>query len=183
MEIVKMTDAQNCVFELKKSIECGLHKVIYMVIDSKFVGVHKKAQASEECCDNLGYIICEEYCNGGTAVLNKGDFAFAHFGKVENGWAFKFAAYFVDWLRARGLNAEFVDNDVLVDGRKVCGLAITRYGRIDYTGGFIGINTNLEHIKAICRKPMAKVPIGLSEYGITTEDVEEMFLNFCAVIS
>lgn len=60
-------------------------------------------------------------------------------------------------------------------------MAITRYGRIDYTAGFIGINTNLEHIKAICRKPMQKVPKGLSEYGITTEEVEEMFLNFCEV--
>lgn len=31
----------------------------------------------------------------------------------------------------------------------------------------------------ICRKPMVKVPKGLSEYGITTEEVEEMFLEFC----
>lgn len=34
-------------------------------------------------------------------------------------------------------------------------------------------------IKAICRKPMRKVPKGLSEYGITTEEVEQMFLAFC----
>ena len=45
--------------------------------------------------------------------------------------------------------------------------------------GFIGINTNLDHIKAICRKPMKKVPKGLSEYGITTEEVEQWFLDFC----
>ena len=28
-------------------------------------------------------------------------------------------------------------------------------------------------------EPMNKVPKGLSEYGITTEEVEAMFLAFC----
>ena len=53
------------------------------------------------------------------------------------------------------------------------------YGIIDYTGGIISMNVNLDHIKAICRKPMKKVPKGLSDYGITSEEVEEMFLDFC----
>lgn len=34
-------------------------------------------------------------------------------------------------------------------------------------------------IKANCKKPMVKVPKGLSEFGITTEEVEQMFLAFC----
>ena len=42
-----------------------------------------------------------------------------------------------------------------------------------------GINTKLEDIKKICTKPMVKVPKGLSEYGITTEEVKEWFLDFC----
>jgi hypothetical protein len=61
----------------------------------------------------------------------------------------------------------------------VCGICITRYGNLDFTGVAIGINTNLDHIKAICKKPMVKVPKGLSDYGITTEEVEQMFLDFC----
>lgn len=48
-----------------------------------------------------------------------------------------------------------------------------------YTAGFISMNVNLDHIKAICKKPMEKVPKGLSEYGITTEEVEKMFVAFC----
>ena len=43
----------------------------------------------------------------------------------------------------------------------------------------ISMNVNLDHIKAICKKPMEKVPKGLSEYGITTEEVEKMFVAFC----
>lgn len=115
----------------------------------------------------------------GTIIGNEGDIAFAHFGEIDNGWMKRFVAYFVEWLNNKGLNAVYEDNDILVDGYKVCGVCITRYGRIDYTAGFIGINTNLDHIKAICRKPMKKVPKGLSEYGITTAEVEEMFLKFC----
>lgn len=41
------------------------------------------------------------------------------------------------------------------------------------------MNVDLEDIKKICKKPMKKVPKGLSEYGITTEEVEQMFLEFC----
>jgi lipoate-protein ligase A len=85
----------------------------------------------------------------------------------------------VSWLKSKGLNASFVSNDIVVDGYKVCGMCITRYGSIDYTAGFIGINTKLEDIKAICRKPMTKVPKGLSEYGIATEEIEQMFIDFC----
>lgn len=183
MNIIKITGVQDALAELKKGIECGLHGIIYMVSDSQYVAVHKHTQVNDECCTTLGYTICEEYCNGGVIVLNKGDFMFAHFGKIDSGWASKFADYFTRWLEVKGLAAEYVGNDILIDGCKVCGLGITRYGRIDYTCGFIGINTNLEHIKAICRKTMEKVPMGLSEYGITTEDVEEMFLNFCAATS
>lgn len=40
-------------------------------------------------------------------------------------------------------------------------------------------DTNLDHIKQICKKPMKKVPKGLSEYGITTAEIEQMFLDFC----
>lgn len=29
------------------------------------------------------------------------------------------------------------------------------------------------------KKPMKKIPKGLSDYGITTEEVEKMFLAFC----
>lgn len=38
---------------------------------------------------------------------------------------------------------------------------------------------HLGNIKQICTKPMNKVPKGLSEYRITTEEVEQMFLAFC----
>ena len=178
MEIIKPTQ-NEWMPEVIRHIKGGIHKIGYVVIERPVAIVHRKTQVDEDVCNALGYDIVESYNNAGTIVSNAGDVLIGHFAQPENGWYDRFIAYFVDWLKAKGLNAEFASNDILVDGYKVCGMCITRYGRIDYTGGIISVNTNLDHIKAICKKPMVKVPKGLSEYGITSEEVEEMFLAFC----
>ena len=178
MEIIKPTQA-DWLKEVEKHIMGGIHKIGYVVIERPVAIVHRKTQVDEEVCRELGYDIAESFNNGGTILASPGDIIFSHLDAPENGWLDSFAAYFAEWLKAKGLNAEKVDNDICIDGYKVCGLCITRYGRIDFSSAYIGINTNLDHIKAICRKPMEKVPKGLSEYGITTEEIEEMFLAFC----
>lgn len=171
----------DTVSEIKENIECGIHTSFHVLVETPVAFVHKERQVDKEVCAAMGYEVCEAYYNGGTILGNKGDIAFAHFGKPDNGWHGRFVSHFVGWLKSKGLNAEYLDNDILVDGYKVCGMCVTRYGRIDYTAGFIGVNTNLEHIKQICRKPMKKVPKGLSEYGITTEEVEQMILDLYEV--
>ena len=178
MEIKKVTQTE-WLGEATKYITHGLHKIAYVVVDSPVAIVHRKTQVDEEVCKALGYDIVESYNNAGTIVSNAGDVLIGHFAQPENGWYDRFIAYFLDWLKSKDLNAEFVSNDIVVDGYKVCGMCITRYGRIDYTGGIISMNTHLDHIKAICKKPMQKVPKGLSDYGITTEEVVKMFLDFC----
>lgn len=169
----------NTVSEIKKNIEGGYHTGFHVLVENPVAFVHRERQVDKDICTAMGYEVYEAYYNGGTILGNKGDIAFAHFGEIENGWMMRFVAYFLDWLKGKGLNATYESNDILADGYKVCGMCVTRYGRIDYTAGFIGMNTNLDHIKAICRKPMKKVPKGLSEYGITTAEVEQMFLDFC----
>ena len=179
MEALKVTQT-DWLGEATKYIHGGLHRIAYVIVDSPVAIVHRKTQVDEALCEEMGYEIVESYNNAGTIVSNKGDILVGHFAQPENGWYDRFITYFIDWLKGKGLNAEYVSNDIVVDGYKVCGMCITRYGRIDYTGGIISMNVNLDHIKAICRKPMKKVPKGLSEYGITTEEVEQMFLDFCA---
>lgn len=178
MELLKVTQTE-WLGEATKYIKGGLHRLAYVVVERPVAIVHRKTQVDEDVCNALGYEIVESYNNAGTIVSNAGDILVGHFYESENGWYDRFIVQFIDWLRSKGLNAEFVSNDIVVDGCKVCGMCITRYGRIDYTGGIISINTNLEHIKAICKKPMKKVPKGLSEWGITTEEVENWFIDFC----
>lgn len=178
MEIRKVTQTE-WLGEATSYIQGGLHRIAYVVVDHPVCIVHRKTQVDEALCEEMGYEIVESYNNAGTIISNAGDVLIGHFYHPDNGWYDRFIAYFIDWLRNKGLNAEYLDNDILVDGYKVCGMCITRYGRIDYTGGIISMNAQMDHIKAICRKPMKKVPKGLSEYGITTEEVEQMFLEFC----
>lgn len=178
MEVWKVKQ-RDFVGEAKKHIADGTHRIFLTVVDAPVTLVHKKSQVDEETCKSLGYDIYEGLYNGGTLVANEGDLVFAHFYDIKNGWRDRFANYFAAWLCAKGLKAECVGNDVLVDEHKVCGTCITRYGRIDYTTIFISMNPNLDHIKAISKKPMVKVPKGLSDCGITTEEVEAMFLDFC----
>lgn len=178
MKATKVTQ-KEWLGEATKYIQCGLHRIAYVVVDSPVAIVHRKTQVDEDTCKALGYDIVESYNNAGTIVSNEGDVLIGHFAEPDNKWYDRFIAYFLEWLKAKGLNAEFVSNDIVVDGYKVCGMCITRYGRIDYTGGIISVNVNLDHIKAICKKPMKKVPKGLADYGITTAEVEQMFLDFC----
>lgn len=178
MEIKKVKQTE-WIAEATRYIQCGLHRIAYVVVDSPVVIVYRKSQVDEDACNELGYEIVESYNNAGTIVSNHGDVLIGHFAEPDNGWYDRFISYFIDWLKEKGLNAEFVSNDIVVDGYKVCGMCVTRYGSIDYTGGIISMNVNLDHIKKICKKPMNKVPKGLSEYGITTEEVEKMFLEFC----
>ena len=178
MEIIK-PNQNEWMPEVVRHIQGGIRKIGYVVIERPVAIVHRATQVDADTCEEYGYEIVESFNNGGTILANQGDIIASHLAEPENGWLNRFAACFVDWLKAKGLNAEFTNNDILVDGYKVCGTCITRYGRIDFSSVYIGINTNLDHIKAICKKPMVKVPKGLSEYGITTEEVEQMFLDFC----
>ena len=178
MEVIKLKNSE-WLEKVSSYIAGGVHCVAYGIQDSRVVLTHRKTQVDETVCDELGYTVYEAFNNGGTILTEPGDVELGHWYKPENGWRDRFVVYFVNWLKSKGLNAVYEDNDVLVDNFKICGTCVTRYGRIDYTGIHIGINTNLEHIKAICKKPMKKVPKGLSEYGITTDEVEKMFLDFC----
>lgn len=171
--------SQNWVKEVDDYIKSGTHGILWSIQDRPVVLIYRKGQVDESVCDEMGYNIYELFYNGGTIISNGGDVGMAHFGEVNNDWCKRFAEHFTKWLKNKGLNAEITKNDILVDGYKVVAMCVTRYGRIDYTCIHIGINTDIEAIKRICKKPMVKVPKGLSEYGITTEEVKEMFLDFC----
>jgi lipoate-protein ligase A len=126
----------------------------------------------------LGYQILHTGHTGGVVVVNPGDISIIHFGPIGNEIMHDFANYLVNEYKKRGLNAFFDGNDILIDGYKISGLSATPYGHIQYSTIHIGINTNLDDIKAICTKPMIKIPRGLNVYGITAEEIEQIFLEF-----
>lgn len=111
---------------------------------------------------------------GGTFVVNKGDIGFGYITKGIDNTIGKFIhSKFIEFLKGKGLNVTSNSNDILVDGYKVFGWASNYYkdfGAIYITAHFT-LSVDLELIKNVCTKPMNKVPKGLSDFGLTREDI------------
>ena len=178
MDVVKVK-SKDATATIRDFIVNQKHGFAYCVHDEKLCFVANADAVNEDACTEYGYHVIDTQHTGGAVVVNKGDMSVVYFGTVGNVVMKDFAMYLIGKYKEMGLNATYEDNDVLIDGYKISGLSATPYGHIQYSTIHIGINTNLDHIKAICRKPMKKIPKGLSEYGITTEEVEQMFLEFC----
>ena len=178
MNIIKV-NSQDAVATINDFILTKRHGYAYCVHDEKSIFIAKSDEVDRELCAKMGYMVLETMHTGGVVVVSEGDISVVHFGEIGNDWMHRFAKYLVEYYKTKGLDATFDGNDILIDGYKISGLSATPYDNIQYSTIHIGINTNLDDIKAICTKPMVKIPRGLSEYGITTEEIEEMFLDFC----
>lgn len=176
---IKKVKSHEAVATIQDFIENKKHGIAYCVHDEKSVFITSADGINEDACEELGYTVLDTRHTGGVVVVNEGDMSVIQFGEIGNDWMRRFADYLIERYKEKGLDATFDGNDVLIDGYKISGLSATPYGHIQYSTIHIGINTNLDHIKAICKKPMNKVTKGLSEYGITTDEIEEMFLEFC----
>ena len=70
-------------------------------------------------------------------------------------------------------------DSVTVNGKKISGAMCTNfYNKINFMGFFVSYQSDIDIIKNICTKPMEKIPKGLGEYGIKTEEVRDMFIAF-----
>lgn len=112
---------------------------------------------------------------GGVTVLYEGNLSTGFVGYP--GWVSStmsaYIAWFLGWLKSKGLNAYPEGNDILVDGYKVCAFSTnynkeTNWGLATIT---FTVNIDVDLVRSVCNKPMEKVPKGLSEYGITVEDI------------
>lgn len=147
--------------------------------------------ADETCVLSGATTLNEEYCKtnhleiykthnfGGTIVNFKGDICVANYQPTFNNFGAEFLIDFKDWLRTKGLNAECEGNDVLIDNKyKVASFMSQYVNGCLYTAIHISVNMDIELIKAICTKPMNKIPKGLTEYGITGKEIDEYVLNY-----
>ena len=176
---IKKVKSHEAVTTIQDFIANGNYGIAYCVHDEKSIFCTDRNTINEDACAEHGYTVLDTKHTGGVVVVNDCDVSVVHFGGIGDDWMHRFAKYLIERYKDKGLNASFDGNDVLIDGYKISGLSATPYGNIQYSTIHIGVNTNLDHIKAICKKPMVKVPKGLSDYGITSEEVEQMFLDFC----
>ena len=109
---------------------------------------------------------------GGTIVNFAGDICVGNYQLNYYNFGSNFMKNFADFLKGKQLNASVVGNDILIDGLyKVASYMSQNIKGVIYTAIHISINMDLDLIKKVCVKEINKIPKGLSEYGITTEQV------------
>lgn len=89
-----------------------------------------------------------------------------------------FVPAFRDFLINKGLNASIDNNDMMIDGFKVASGTEGETNGWRYLGYQISLNQDIEVIKKVCKKPMVKMPKGLSDFGVTTDEVVDFCNNF-----
>ena len=121
---------------------------------------------------------------GGTIVYSKGNVSVGFIydnKKYKKFMLEQMMSDFKDFLSAKGINAKIDSNDLLADGFKVASVWGHNYGtNFDWTLEFaqISVNQYIQKIKNICLKPMLKVPKGLSDYGVGTQQVIDWVQNW-----
>ena len=112
------------------------------------------------------------YRKGGAFVASPNDIVYCFCSKNHNmNYNGKLSHFLMKKLLARGIEVEKVKNDLLAFGKKFLGQMYIKIDNIAFYGGHISIDCNLNIIQEVCTKPMEKIPSGLSQYGISTEEV------------
>lgn len=116
--------------------------------------------------------------SGGTIVHSAGDISGIFMWK-DHDFCHEFPEFLVKKLQEKGINAFNSNNDVLINkDNKVAGFACKELkdGRW-YVTFQISININIPALMVAC-KPAQKYPSCLSNYGVSTEEVEKWLLEF-----
>ena len=128
-------------------------------------------------CINNHIPVYDRKSAGGTIVHAKGnigvDYIYSH-DKISSFVSLDLLNDLADYLKSKGLSVELKNNDILVDGYKVASCAEDNLPpdfRWCNSAVQISINQNMDLIQKVCLKPMAKVPKGLGDYGITSDEM------------
>ena len=170
MNIIKL-DTTNCVQETIRLIKSKTECYVYGIADKPCV-FPGEAAINEDACRDNGVQILRLPSRGGAIVVNGGDIEFAQLKSGESFWGREILVLLKKYLISKGINAEIQDNDLMVDGLyKVASHASALIDGFCYTTVHVSINADIPLIKLICTKPMKKIPKGLSEFGITAEEM------------
>ena len=176
---INIINQNEILSELQKGFEKAPRLAIVLYDDNQ-VNYGFDEKPNFEYCEANNIECVDIGRRGGAFVVNKGDIGvgFVDVG-LNNSFGLFLYREFEKYLQNKGLNANAIDNDVLVDNYKVFGWASHFYK--EHNAIFISchftMSVDIELIKNVCTKPMNKVPRGLSEFCITNEDIMEFILN------
>ena len=169
--------------EVLKELEDGLKtqsKCVIVNYTADQVNYGFDAQPNFEYCEKHNIPCVNIGRRGGAFVVNKGDIGFGYITQgLNNEVGQMLYDEFAKYLKDKGLNVTKESNDILIDSYKVFGWASHYYKDFNaiYITIHFTISVNVDLITNICTKPMNKVPKGLSEFGVTREEIIEFIKN------
>lgn len=127
---------------------------------------------NEEYCKEHNITIIDINHEGGTIVLDKTAIGLAYIGYDKTlTHQRNVMLRIADWICSKGVDAKYIDNDIIIDGYKVCSAGTRAFDTFTYTTIHFSLHNDPGIISQVCLKPMLKIPRGLSDYGIKEEDV------------
>lgn len=183
METIEL-NSRNIIEGFNEIINAKRECAVYGIPDGHFVFKGTSDLINLEYCEGHQINLLQIPNEGGVIVLSEGDFEIGIF--KYNGWDIHtdLIEFFQRELSKTIQNIIVLDNDLIVDDiYKVAGLSSRHLGNnYVYTAMHISVNVDLDLINNICTKEMKKIPKGLSDYGITTDYIKELYLQFTQTI-
>ena len=149
----------------------------YMVLEQPFV--HKPSNYND--CNTIyieqNNILMQELPRqGGTIVGSPGDVECIYFiTKQQNTGMPEEIQNLVTLLLSKGLRPQIDNNDILINNYKVASWSTKKLKENILIAVVASVNLDMELIQNICLKTMDKVPKALSDFGITSEEVQRVF--------
>lgn len=131
--------------------------------------------------NNIKYIHQSKLNKGGCIVGVKGNIFIDVKRKIKDGKCIsdKFSKSLAKYFESKGLQSIRTDNnDILIDDYKVASGCESTIGEFQYMGYQISMFQDIELIKNVCNKEMIKIPKGLNDYGLTTNDIKEFIEDY-----
>lgn len=181
--------------ELKTTIKSWYDKQSYYIqnrIEHFEIGISQQTEVSfgwendvnTEYCDQHNIPYYNMNRDGGTIVHFEGNIALVWIYNNQKYHKFMLSTMLQDianFLKEKGLNVELNHNDILIDGYKVCSghsYNLSPDFKWSYEAIQVSMNCDINLINNICKKQMTKVPKGLSDFGITTNEILTFIYNW-----
>ena len=170
---------KECIDVLPTVLTDGQEHFAFIIHQNTEVGYGFDNDVNLEYCEKNNIPCYDQKRNGGTIVCSAGNIgiAFIYNNRIRGGFVLdRMLPDLSRYLSRKGLHTKIDSNDLLIDGYKVASASGYNFGEkyhYTYEAVQISINQDIEAIKNICKKPMVKIPKGLSEYGITTKEIAD----------
>lgn len=175
MEIIKF-NKQDFTDYIQEALKNKATIAVYCIYDKTYVLAGNSLEPKWDIIKQYQLDFIDIPIMGGTIIVSPGDI---HYGvicptnMITNDFLQQGIQNLLNLIKKHNLECKTQDNDILVDGYKVASCSSRMVNGVCIGGFHISSTVNLPLIKEICTKEMQKVPKGLSEFGITTEEIEQ----------